>query len=499
MIHIKPGKMLLRMAALLLCLCLLPAGPALALTQPEDTEAASLKELGIFNGKEDSFALDDRPTRIEAAVVLLRLMGGEEEALEENLPNHFDDVPDWADAQIGYLYQNGVVRGLSETEFGNDPVDFNQTMTMVLRLLGYDDGAGDFLWSSAAEKARELNVLTPRCCEEISSSEAFTRKNLVSCVFSALQATLKDSQTTLIEKLRSDSFLSRAQIKNTGIADLMAAAGLISRSSKRYILKQDFTLTPTSRNSSFLITVNLPDTYLNRQKVIGYDFSIAPSGIKSRDGNLYASFFLHNINKETKLSVYTELEVYEYDLKTAGEFSFPPELTDEERKEYTSPSPLLESGDPAFTGAVLGKNDGTGYQMVSAIYDYTAKHMSKQLLDEEGTALEALQRGYGDCYDYSLVFAALCRANGIPARVVIGETIPEATGHAIVEVFFDGVGWVPFDPVNTGTGTTTLSHLGPSFVYLSNDIHSGVLLGGNYFNTASDGGTIGLEMKFMRK
>jgi len=499
MVHTRHNKIILRAIAFLLCFFLLPVSPAYALTQPEDTEAAALKELGIFKGNGDGFALDDRPTRIEAAVVLLRLMGKEQEALEENLPSQFEDVPDWADAQIGYLYRNGVVKGLSDTKFGNDPVDFNQTMTMILRLLGYDDGAGDFEWSSAAEKAKELAILTPKCYEEIGASEAFTREALVSCVFSALLAPLKDSEITLVAKLLNDSVVTEEQVKGTGIADLMAAAGLVSRSSMRYVQRQDFILIPVRDKASFLITLNLPDSYLNRQKVIGYDFSIAPTSIRSENGNLYATFLIDNLTKRTTLTVSTELELYEYDYETAWKCSFPVELSEEERKEYTSPTELLESGDPVFTGAELEENDGTEYGMVSAILAFTERHLSKQEADDDGTALDALKRGYGDCYDYSLVFAALCRAKGIPARVVVGEVAPLGIGHAIVEVYFSELGWVPMDPVNTGAGTITLSHLEPDFVYLTDDVHSDVLFGGNFVNAASYGGTIEFKEKFTKE
>ncbi len=499
MIPMKRRKMLLHMAALLLCLALLPVSPALAMTQPEDTQAEALRELGIFKGNGDGFALGDRPTRIEAAVVLLRLMGKEQEALEENLPNPFADVPDWADAQIGYLYQNGVVKGLSESAFGNEPVDFNQAMTMILRLLGYDDGAGDFLWSSAALQAKELGVFTPRSFEEIAASETFTRQSLVSCVFSALQATLKGGGTTLMKKLLDDSVLTGEQIKNTGVADLAAAAGLVTRSPKRYIQRQDFILTPVREKASFLITLNLPDSYLNRQKVIGYDFSIAPTSIHSENGNLYATFLIDNLTMKTTLTVTTELELYEYDYEAAWKCSFPTELSEEERKEYTSPTGLLESGDPVFTGAELEENDGTEYGMVGAILAFTERHLSKQVANDDGTALDALKRGYGDCYDYALVFTALCRAKGIPARVAVGEVVPLGIGHAIVEVYFGGLGWVPIDPVNTGTESITLSHLEPDFVYLTDDLHSDVLFGGNFVNVASYGGTIEFKEKFTKK
>ena len=69
-------------------------------------------------------------------------------------------------------------------------------------------------------------------------------------------------------------------------------------------------------------------------------------------------------------------------------------------------------------------------------------------------ASDILQRGRGVCTDYAILYAALCRAAGIPARFVQG--IPVFTiltegenqlsyGHAWVEIKLPGYGWIPID------------------------------------------------------
>ena len=66
-----------------------------------------------------------------------------------------------------------------------------------------------------------------------------------------------------------------------------------------------------------------------------------------------------------------------------------------------------------------------------------------------------LKRGY--CEQYAGAMAVLVRAAGVPARVVLGYTPGRDRGagdrvvttddaHAWVEVFFSGLGWIPFDP-----------------------------------------------------
>jgi Transglutaminase-like superfamily len=66
-----------------------------------------------------------------------------------------------------------------------------------------------------------------------------------------------------------------------------------------------------------------------------------------------------------------------------------------------------------------------------------------------------LRRGY--CEQYAGAMAVMVRAAGVPARVVLGYTpgtvqpdgsrlVTSDDAHAWVEVYFRGLGWVPFDP-----------------------------------------------------
>lgn len=67
----------------------------------------------------------------------------------------------------------------------------------------------------------------------------------------------------------------------------------------------------------------------------------------------------------------------------------------------------------------------------------------------------AQRRGY--CEQFAGTYAAFARAVGLPSRVVVGYTPGELRddgryyvqgkhAHAWPEIYFDGVGWVPFEP-----------------------------------------------------
>jgi hypothetical protein len=67
------------------------------------------------------------------------------------------------------------------------------------------------------------------------------------------------------------------------------------------------------------------------------------------------------------------------------------------------------------------------------------------------SALETLRAGFGDCGEHAVLLAALLRASGIPARVVMGlvymEPLKGYYGHAWV-MAFDGSDWIFADPAH---------------------------------------------------
>jgi transglutaminase-like putative cysteine protease len=77
--------------------------------------------------------------------------------------------------------------------------------------------------------------------------------------------------------------------------------------------------------------------------------------------------------------------------------------------------------------------------------------------DGNGALVSFLDQKQGFCQQYAAAAAVLMRAVGLPTRVVIGYThkAPDSNGsftvttsdaHSWVEVFFSGIGWIPFDP-----------------------------------------------------
>ena len=223
---------------LLLALCLL-ASPlsAASAAEPRSFEketvlAASLKALGLFRGVSDSdFALDRAPNRVEALVMLLRLLGQEQAALSEQSSHPFTDLTDcaWAEPYIAYAYAHGITRGVSETAFGGTTnASADMYLTFVLRALGYTEGAeGDFVWNSPYRLARTLNLLPVQV-----RTYDFLRADVASIAYAALNAPCKATGKTLAQTLTEQGVLTAAALEQFYDAEAVSSGKLSSAVAK---------------------------------------------------------------------------------------------------------------------------------------------------------------------------------------------------------------------------------------------------------------------------
>ncbi|MFF5172073.1 DUF3488 and DUF4129 domain-containing transglutaminase family protein [Micromonospora sp. NPDC000089] len=134
-------------------------------------------------------------------------------------------------------------------------------------------------------------------------------------------------------------------------------------------------------------------------------------------------------------------------------------------------TPPAQEVDRLVSRLVDGKN--TDYDKVRAIYDYFSREngFSYSLSTKGGTSgkeiVDFLTNKTGYCQQYAAAMAWMVRAAGIPARVAFGFTngsnvsgeahvLTNRNLHAWTEVYFDGMGWVPFDatPASSVAGST---------------------------------------------
>jgi transglutaminase-like putative cysteine protease len=120
-----------------------------------------------------------------------------------------------------------------------------------------------------------------------------------------------------------------------------------------------------------------------------------------------------------------------------------------------------------------------------------AETIRYQSRDEEGTQspTDTLDRGWGSCRDFAVLFAEAARSLGFGARLVSGYLYnPDLQGvgsndagstHAWAEVYVPGAGWITFDPTNRSVGGFNLIP-----VAVVRDIRQAVPVSGTFFGTA---------------
>jgi|GEM_PF-4772063 len=180
-----------------------------------ESEAEILKDLGLFKGTEQGFELERQPTRLEALMMLLRMLGLEEEAKAETSAIPFQDVSEWWKPYVAYAYKNKLTLGISDTEFGSSLFASEQMfVTFVLRSLGYSDSKSadaDFTYEKAVEKANEAGLLTAAYLQN--KPDELMRDGCVAISTQALKTNMKDKNEILLSKLLDRGVVEESKAK----------------------------------------------------------------------------------------------------------------------------------------------------------------------------------------------------------------------------------------------------------------------------------------------
>ena len=174
-----------------------------ALAADFTASADHLSELGLFRGTEQGYELDRAPSRAEAAVMLVRLLGAEEEAQQLEYSAPFTDLQGWEQPYVQYLYDNGLTTGATATTFEpEDTCSAQMYTTFLLRALGYSDAAGgDFTYTGAVDFGKSIGLVDYANCNETN----FLRDHVAAMSLTALNTAVKDdADTKLLEKLVED-------------------------------------------------------------------------------------------------------------------------------------------------------------------------------------------------------------------------------------------------------------------------------------------------------
>ena len=129
-------------------------------------------------------------------------------------------------------------------------------------------------------------------------------------------------------------------------------------------------------------------------------------------------------------------------------------------QQYPDPSGRLRDWSRAF---VRGSSTDT-LSLLKDLCAGVSKWINYQSREDEGTQspTETLNRGWGSCRDFAVLFVEAVRSLGFGARIVSGYlynpdrnsvgTADSGSTHAWAEVYLPGAGWITFDPTNRSVG-----------------------------------------------
>jgi hypothetical protein len=132
--------------------------------------------------------------------------------------------------------------------------------------------------------------------------------------------------------------------------------------------------------------------------------------------------------------------------------------------QYPDPTGRLH----AWTRSFVRGNPTDTLSLLKDINAGVSGWISYQSRDDEGTQspVATLDRGWGSCRDFAVLFIEAARSLGLGARIVSGYlhnpdqssqgTSGAGSTHAWGEVYVPGAGWIAFDPTNRSVGGANL-------------------------------------------
>ena len=143
----------------------------------------------------------------------------------------------------------------------------------------------------------------------------------------------------------------------------------------------------------------------------------------------------------------SRLEIRREDLARLTPRKLP--IADTQLAPYLRPTPFVQSDHPslkALAKKILhGENDA--HRAATKLKDWVYREIAKQPTVSIPNALQVLQNKKGDCNEHTVLFNALARAAGIPAKTVVGVVYLRGAFyyHAWSEVWLGD--WVSLDSV----------------------------------------------------
>lgn len=251
-----------------------------------DAVAEDLAAIGMFRGTASGFELDRAPKRSEAAIMLVRLYGAEEEAKTAydagEITHPFTDVSEFTSPYVAWLYNKGITKGATATTFGSaGTCSAKMYCAFLLRALGYEDGV-DFQYADALTFAQQKGFYDPTMF-----AGDFLRDDLAALTYQGLATDLKDGSTYLLDSLvRSGAVDAEAAKPMTEKIDayraMTAAVNTMDDSAMDVDIDMQMDMTVTAEGE----TMQVPSTMQGNMKMIA-----------SEDGNIQMAYTMETTSQ----------------------------------------------------------------------------------------------------------------------------------------------------------------------------------------------------------
>ena len=212
-------KNLKKLLAVIVTVCVLATMTVPAFAAASDAEICEALDIlrGDGAGVTDTY-LAKGTERYQAAILYLRLIGKEDEAIAFTGEENFDDADlIYAGGQriLAYLKANPDLgwTGVGGNKFEpTNPASAQMIYKVLLEALGYkqDD---DFTWAETLDFAAEKGL------SAIADVAELTNADVATALVEGLKAKVKDSDATLAEKLIEDGLVDEAVAEEVGLID----------------------------------------------------------------------------------------------------------------------------------------------------------------------------------------------------------------------------------------------------------------------------------------
>ncbi|MCK5201688.1 MAG: transglutaminase, partial [Spirochaetales bacterium] len=118
---------------------------------------------------------------------------------------------------------------------------------------------------------------------------------------------------------------------------------------------------------------------------------------------------------------------------------------------YTKEDEIVPVNDKIISDVVLSivGREKNPYFKAKKLFEYLLRRLDYIEISGLQTVMESLDKRKGDAYDYAVLFTALARNAGVPARPVAGFLVygnKQTVNHWWSEFYINGIGWIPVDP-----------------------------------------------------